>query len=60
MTATKVLVVISVVSIFLRLVVNPPPDGLLSCLPWWQVDTWLAIFSIIVIDGKAIKPIIYS
>jgi hypothetical protein len=41
-----------VVSIFLRLAAHLPVNGLLSCYPFLQVDTWLTLLSLIVVDCK--------
>jgi len=49
----------SVVSIFGRLAIHPPAHSFLSCLPWWEVDTWLAILNVIVIDSKITDTAIY-
>ena len=31
-----------------------PADGHISCKSWWQVDSWLVVFSVTIINHKLI------
>ena len=49
----------SVVSNILILAVHVPADDHISCSPWFQTDSWLAVFSAIIIDGKVTNNVNY-
>lgn len=35
-----------------------PCSSLSSCLAWFRADTWVAIFSIVFIDGKVTEVVV--